>query len=551
KNYFLDPRRTASRKLREALMAVLLELHFSKADIMNAYINEVQLGQDGDRAIRGFGLASQFYFGKPLAELDPQEIALLVAVVRGPSYYDPRRHPERALKRRNLVLSIMAAQNVIPQQTASVAEQRPLGVLARGAGGYYPAYLDLVRRTLRRDYREQDLTEAGLTVFTNLDPRTQELAEQILDRELTRLDRTRHSRPPGLQGSVVVIAPQSGDVTAVVGGRDAAYDGFNRALDARRQMGSLVKPFVYLAALETGRYNATSIIEDEPVSIPIKGGKPWTPENFEHDVNGPVPLVRALAQSLNLATVNLGMDVGLPLVRASLKRFGIEEEPPDHPSLLLGAFELTPLDVAQLYTGIANGGFRTTLRAVRAVVSQDGKALKAFPLEVAPVAQPEAVYAVQGMMEQVMQHGTGRPALAVLPPGLTVAGKSGTSSDLRDSWFAGFTGNQLAVVWVGYDDDRVTGLTGSSGALAVWDHLMAALGPTSITAAPPEAMHDVSIDFFTGYKPLPGCPAELVTVSVPVGVEPPQQTTCGGPRFGQQQPGLLQRAQQWLRRVVH
>ena len=560
KNYFLDPQRTASRKLREALMAVLLELHFSKADLMNAYINEIQLGQDGDRAIRGFGLASQFYFGKPLAELEPHEIALLVAIVRGPSYYDPRRHPERALKRRNLVLSLMAAQNVIPQELARAAQLKPLGVLARGAGGYYPAYLDLVRRTLRRDYREQDLTEAGLTVFTNLDPRTQEQAEQILDRELTRLDRARrHKGPPepGLQGSVVVTAPQSGDVTAVVGGRDAAYDGFDRALDAHRQMGSLVKPFVYLAALETGRYNATSIIQDVPVSIPIKGGKPWQPENFERDVNGPVPAVRALAQSLNLATVNLGMDIGLPLVRQSLKRFGLEEDPPDHPSLLLGAFELTPLEVAQLYTGLANGGFRTTLRAVRAVVSEDGKALKAFPLEVAPVAQPEAVYAVQSMMEQVMQHGTGRPALAVLPPGLTVAGKSGTSSDLRDSWFAGFTGSQLAVVWVGYDDNRVTGLTGSAGALGVWDRLIAALGPTSITAAPPEAMHDVSIDFFTGYQPPAGCPAELVTVSVPVGVEPQTQAVCGAPpQAGQPgqsapQPGLLQRAEQWLQNVVH
>ncbi len=226
KNYFLDSRRTVGRKIREAIMAVLLEAHFSKTDIMTAYINEIQLGQDGDRAIRGFGLGSQFYFGKPLVELDVSQVATLVAVARGPSYYDPRRHPDRALKRRNLVLGLMAEQKIISAGDAQAAEGRPLAVLGRGSGGYYPAYLDLVRRTLRRDYREEDLTEAGLSVFTNLDPRTQELAEKILDRELTRLDHLHKSQGDPLEGSVVVTEPQSGDVTAVLGGREAGFDGF-------------------------------------------------------------------------------------------------------------------------------------------------------------------------------------------------------------------------------------------------------------------------------------------------------------------------------------
>ncbi len=204
-----------------------------------------------------------------------------------------------------------------------------------------------------------------------------------------------------------MTAPQSGDVTAVIGGREAGFDGFNRALDARRPIGSLVKPFVYLAAIETGRYNPASIIQDVPVDIKIPGAPDWTPENFEHDINGPIPMVKGLARSLNLATINLGMDIGLDTVRHSLQRFGIEEDPPRIPSLLLGTFELTPLDVAQLYTGLANGGFKTNLRAVRAVLGADGKALKAFNLDVAPVAQPDAVFAVQMMMEQVMQRGTG------------------------------------------------------------------------------------------------------------------------------------------------
>ncbi len=282
-------------------MAVLLERHFSKTDIMTAYINEIQLGQDGDRAIRGFGLASQFYFGKPLVELDLAQVATLVAVARGPSFYDPRRHADRALKRRNLVLTLMADQKIIAAADARAAAARPLAVMGRGSGGYYPAYLDLVRRTLRRDYREQDLTEAGLAVFTNLDPRTQELGEKILDRELTRLDRLRKATGDPLEGSVVVTSPQSGDVTAVIGGRQAGFDGFNRALDARRSIGSLVKPSCIWPPIETGRYNPASIIQDVPVNIRIPGSPDWHPENFEHDINGPIPMVKGPSPSRSIS----------------------------------------------------------------------------------------------------------------------------------------------------------------------------------------------------------------------------------------------------------
>jgi penicillin-binding protein 1B len=559
KNYFLDSRRTAGRKIQEAIMAVLLETHFSKTDLMTAYINEIALGQDGTRAIHGFGLASQFYFGKPLVELDLAQIATLVAVARGTSYYDPRRHPDRALKRRNLVLSLMAEQKVISQADMQAAQARALAVMGRGSGGYYPAYLDLVRRTLRRDYREQDLTEAGLSIFTNLEPRTQELAEKILDRELTRLDHLHKATGAPLEGSVVVTAPQSGDVTAVIGGREAGFDGFNRALDARRPIGSLVKPFVYLAAIETGRYNPASIIQDAPVSIKIPGGPDWQPENFDHDINGPIPMVKGLARSLNLATINLGMDIGLDTVRHSLQRFGLEEDPPRIPSLLLGTFELTPLDVAQLYTGLANGGFKSNLRAVSAVLSADGKALKAFNLDVAPVAQPDAVFAVQMMMEQVIQRGTGVAAQSILPSGVVVAGKSGTSSDLRDSWFAGFSGNAVAVVWVGYDDDRVTGLTGSAGALGVWDRLLTAIGPTSVSSVMPESLHPVSIDFRTGYLPAANCAPEPVTVYVPLSFTPPEAppgcTAFGASGTGATQPkaepSLLDRAGKWIQGITH
>ena len=388
RSYFLSSRQTWSRKLREAFMALSLDAHFAKSDLMNAYINEIFLGQDGDRAIHGFGLASQFYFGKPLAELDLSEIALLVAIVRGPSYYEPRRHPERARARRDLVLKIMAEQHVVSAAEAAAAQRAPLGVSSRPAGAYYPAYLDFVRRTLRRDYRDSDLTEAGLRIYTSLEPRAQDEAERALERELTRLDRLHKAHDGPLEGAVVVTLPQSADVIAIVGGRDVGYGGFDRALDARRSIGSLVKPFIYLTALESGRYTAASVVQDAPIDVKLDQGRHWRPENFTHQVYGPVTLVRALSESLNLATVGVGLNVGLPKVAQTLTRFGLPSPPTQVPAMLLGAVEVSPLEAAQLFNGLANGGFRAPLRAVRAVLSAEGKPLKAFPLEVTQVASP-------------------------------------------------------------------------------------------------------------------------------------------------------------------
>ncbi|MGH8139811.1 MAG: penicillin-binding protein 1B [Steroidobacteraceae bacterium] len=547
KSYFLDSRQTIGRKLREAAMAIALEAHFSKADIMNAYINEIFLGQDGGRAIHGFGLASEFYFGQPLAELDLSEVALLVAVVRGPSYYDPRRHPDRARLRRDLVLKLMAERGIVRAGDAQAAARKPLGVTARASGAYYPAYLDFVRRTLRRDYRTEDLTAEGLRIYTSLEPRAQDQAERALERELSRLDRAHKNPGARLEGAVVVTSPQSGDVIAIVGGRDVGYDGFNRALDARRPFGSLVKPFIYLTALETGRYNAASVIQDAPVSIRLVNGKLWQPENFTRQTYGPVPLVRALAESLNLATVGLGMDIGLPKVAQTLQRLGLSRAPPQVPSLLLGAVDVTPMEAAQMYNGLANGGFRTPLRAVRAVISEDGKTIRAFPLQVTPVATPENVYALDRMLEQVMVKGTGKSARSVLPANLVVAGKSGTSSDLRDDWFAGFSGAHLAIVWVGYDNNLPTGFTGSSGALPVWARLMAGLGTSSWSAPLPESLAETWIDYQTGMQVDAGCADDAVPIAVPVGTQLPLRPGCGANGID----SIVRRAGEWLRDIMH
>jgi penicillin-binding protein 1B len=548
KSYFLDSRQTIGRKAREALMAIALESHFSKDDLMNSYINEIYLGQDGDRAVHGFGLASQFYFGKPLSEIDLAELGLLVAIVRGPSYYDPRRHPERALARRNLVLTLMADLKVISAQDARSATGRPLGVTSRGAGAYHPSSLDFVRRTLRRDYRESDLTQEGLKIFTSLEPRAQDQAEQTLDHELTRLERSRRPTNASLDGAIVLTAPASGDVIAIVGGRRVGYSGFNRALDAGRPMGSLVKPFVYLTALETHRYNLASIVQDAPVDIRMANGTHWRPLNFTRQTYGPVPLVRALAESLNLATVAVGMSIGVTHVAQTLQRFGLERAPAQVPALLLGAVNATPIEVAQLYTGLANGGYRTPLRAVRTVISSAGQPLKAFALELTPIAQPDVVFEVDQMMQQVIERGTGRAARSVLPADLVVVGKSGSTSDLRDSWFAGFSGSHLEVVWVGYDDNRPTGFTGAAAALAIWSRVLVGVGTTSWSAATPASLMDVSIDYLTGLQVETGCKDDdTIRIAIPVSTQLAKKPGC----VAAAEPGFAERLGERLRAIMH
>lgn len=547
RSYFLNNRQTFSRKITEAIMAILLEVHFTKDDLMNAYINEINLAQEGTRAIQGFGLASQFYFGKPLAELQLHEIALLVTEVRGANYYNPRRNPKRALARRNLILDLLAEHNVVSKADAAYAKQQPLSLVNSGAGArstYYPAFLDFVRRTLRRDYKESDLTEAGLTVFSTLDPHVQAAAETALVTQLQRLDKNSKRKDTQLEGAVVVTSPANGEVVAIVGGRNVSYSGFNRALDAKRSMGSLVKPIIYLTAIESGRYNAATIVNDVPVTLKLTNGKNWVPQNYERNSNGPVPLVRALAQSLNLATVNLGMDVGLPKIADEFTKLGLEQRPQPVPAMLLGAVSAAPLDVASIYNSLANGGFHTPLRAVRAVVDEKGEPLKAFPLEVTPVADPLAVYQVDRMMVEVMQRGTGASARAKLGD-LVVAGKSGTSSDYRDSWFAGFSGSHVTVAWMGYDDNEPTRYSGSTGALSIWSDIMAGIETTSWNQPLPEGLHETQIEFLTGLGVNEGCASNGMSVAVPTDAEIPLRDGCKSTDSS-----IAARASNWLRGII-
>lgn len=521
KNFFLTNERTLVRKLNEAIMALLLEWHYAKDEILEAYLNEIYLGQDGRRSIHGFGLASQFYFEQPLAQLTSEQIALLVALVKGPSYYDPRRFPLRARERRDLVLKLMAEQGMLDSVRAAAVSEHPLGITARARSGVtrLPAFMDLVRRQLQRDYSDADLRSEGLRIFTTLDPSVQQAAEAALSGQLARL--------PGaaLQGGSVTVDVSSGEVLAVVGGRDPRFAGFNRALDARRPIGSLVKPAIYLTALARADYTLASLIDDGPLRLEMGDGEVWQPQNFDHKSHGDVPLFVALAESHNLASARLGLTLGVPAVLETLTALGIAGALPAYPAQLLGAVSLSPLEVAQMYHTLAAGGFRTPLRAIRAVLTPQGEPLQRYPLEVVQAVPALPVFLLNAALVNTVRKGTGRSAYRILPETLTVAGKTGTTDDLRDSWFAGFSGDRLAVVWLGNDDNSPAGLTGARGALRVWAEMLQRMHAQSFEPPPPRGIEWQWVDARTGFVTDKNC-SRAAYLPFVKGTAPPQRVRC-------------------------
>jgi penicillin-binding protein 1B len=490
KNFYLSADRTFERKIKEAYMAFLLELHYSKDEILEAYANEIYLGQDGSRAIHGFGLASQFFFNLPLSELDAAKTALLVGMVQAPSSLDPRRHPEAAESRRNLVLDLMVRDGVISEAEAAKAKRTPLGVQDGGGrpAGYYPDFITLVRRQLQRDYRDEDLRSEGLNIFTTLDPLVQAAVERSLPKRLAELEKQRGMKAGTLETAAVVTSVEQGEVLAIAGGRQPGYAGFNRALDSVRSIGSLVKPPIYLAALsQPDRYTLTTSLSDRPVSLP-DGNKRWEPKNYDHKVNGSVQLHSALARSLNLATVNLGLSIGVKNVVDTLYKMGAQRRIRVVPSVLLGAVSMSPLEVAQVYQTIAAGGYRAPLRGIREVVDAQGRPLNRYPLAIEAVVDPKAAYLTTWAMQRVVSDGTAKWLGDQLPKGMTMAGKTGTTDEKRDSWYAGFSGDKVAVVWVGRDDYKPMGLAGGTGALRVWGDFMLKLDNEPLPEIPPDGV---------------------------------------------------------------
>ena len=511
KNFYLSSERSLVRKGTEAIMSILLELHYSKEEILEAYLNEVFLGQDGRRAVHGFGLASQYYFAQPLHELQLHQVALLAGMVKGPSQYNPRRQPERTKKRRDLVIQMLAEQGVISNEQAVAAIEQPLDVTVRGslADSSYPAFMDLIKRQLREDYQDEDLTSEGLRIFTSFDPLLQSKAEKAIEASLKRLG----ERADDMEVAMVVTGAQTGEVLALVGGRNPRFSGFNRALDASRPIGSLVKPAVYLAALEQPqRYSLITPVDDSPITLDAEPGNTWTPQNYSRQSHGRVPLHEALSRSYNQATVRLGVEVGVDRVLNTIERMGVDHGWPAYPAMLLGSGAMTPMQVTDMYQTLANGGFNTPLRGIRNVLTAEGEQLRRYPFEVQQQFDSASVFLMQEAMSRVMAEGTGRSAYNQIPSSIRLAGKTGTTNDLRDSWFAGFSDDLVAVTWLGRDDNGQTRLTGATGALQVWAAFMAQAHPQSLSEVPPEGILYAWVDRLTGQGSDSSCPD---TVQVP------------------------------------
>ncbi|MCG6289659.1 penicillin-binding protein 1B [Vibrio vulnificus] len=467
KNLFLTQDRTLWRKVREAYIALILDYRYNKDRILEAYLNEVYLGQSGKQAIHGFGLASRYYFGQPIQELRIDQLAMLVGMVKGPSYYNPVRFPERTKERRDLVLRLMMQQNMLTASEYDQAASRPLDIQdVPRIASRQPAYFQQLSMELRAKVGEAFQGETGLRVFTSLDPISQDKLEKAISKKVPELGKVAGNE---LEAAAVAVDRTSGEIRAMVGGKRTGYDGFNRAINASRPIGSLVKPAVYLTALEQPeKYTLATTLQDTPLSLKGSKGSVWEPRNFDRHFRGDVPLYQALAKSLNVPTVRLGMQLGIDQVSDTLARLGVNRnEIRPVPSMFLGAFSLTPLEVAQMYQTLTNSGRKAPLTALRSVVDLEGHVLYQSLPKSSPAVNEQAAWLTTYAMKQGVAQGTGR-YLQNQFAWAALAGKTGTSNDSRDSWFVGVDGREVTTIWLGRDDNQPTKLTGASGALRVY-----------------------------------------------------------------------------------
>ncbi|MBL7635041.1 bifunctional glycosyl transferase/transpeptidase [Atlantibacter hermannii] len=494
KNLFLSSERTLWRKANEAYMALIMDARYSKDRILELYLNEVYLGQSGDNEIRGFPLASLYYFGRPVDELSLDQQALLVGMVKGASIYNPWRNPKMALERRNLVLRLLQEQKVIDQELYDMLSARPLGVQPRGGViSPQPAFMQMVRQELQTKLGDKVKDLSGVKIFTTFDSVAQDAAEKAAIEGIPALIKQR--KLSDLETAMVVVDRFSGEVRAMVGGANPQFAGYNRAMQARRSIGSLAKPATYLTALsQPNQYRLNTWIADAPISLPQPNGQVWSPQNDDHRYSGQVMLVDALTRSMNVPTVNLGMAIGLPAVTDTWLKLGVpKDQLHPVPSMLLGALNLTPIEVAQAFQTIASGGNRATLSAVRSVIAEDGTALfQSFPQSERAVPA-QAAYMTLWTMQQVVQRGTGRQ-LGAKYPGLHLAGKTGTTNNNVDTWFAGIDGREVVITWVGRDNNQPTKLYGASGAMSIYQRYLSNQSPIALDLTPPEDIVTMGVD---------------------------------------------------------
>ncbi|APR42885.1 MULTISPECIES: bifunctional glycosyl transferase/transpeptidase [Enterobacter] len=494
KNLFLSSERSYWRKANEAYMAVLMDARYSKDRILELYMNEVYLGQSGDNEIRGFPLASLYYFGRPVEELSLDQQALLVGMVKGASIYNPWRNPKLALERRNLVLRLLQQQQVIDQELYDMLSARPLGVQPRGGViSPQPAFMQMVRQELQSKLGDKVKDLSGVKIFTTFDSVAQDAAEKAAVEGIPVLKKQR--KLSDLETAMVVVDRNTGEVRAMVGGAEPQYAGYNRAMQARRSIGSLAKPATYLTALsQPNLYRLNTWIADAPISLRQPNGQVWSPQNDDRQFSGQVMLVDALTRSMNVPTVNLGMALGLPAITDTWQKLGVpKDQLHPVPAMILGALNLTPIEVAQAFQTIASGGNRAPLSALRSVIAEDGSVLyQSFP-QAERAVPAQAAYMTLWTMQQVVQRGTGRQ-LGAKYPGLHLAGKTGTTNNNVDTWFAGIDGREVVITWVGRDNNQPTKLYGASGAMSIYQRYLANQSPVPLNLVAPEDIVDMGVD---------------------------------------------------------
>ena len=477
KNYFLTPDRSLIRKLREALLAIVMEFKYSKHDILEIYLNEIYLGQKGSVAVNGIGEAAYFYFGKPVQELSFSEAATIAGLIRAPNHYSPYIDKTACRKRRNSVLKAMQIRGWLTAAQLQAHTKTP--VITAGYtiyGKQAPYFMDYLAQQLTTLYKPEELASLGLSIYTTLDPQVQIAAENALGKELSRLENKaaalkRKSSDKKLQGAVVVMQPKTGHILAMVGGRNYGQSQFNRITQSRRQPGSAFKPFVYVTGLDT--FTPITMLSNAPKTYNVDG-KTWTPKNFERHAEKQISFRSALENSDNLATVDLAMQIGLKPIIETANRFGFSTPFKPYPSLALGAFEVIPLELARAYCAFAAGGMMPFPLGLKAVVDENGHVLERRHLKIERLISPSKAFMITSLLRGVVENGTGR-TLGNKGVNWPVAGKTGTTNDSRDAWFVGYTPDILALVWVGFDNGDAIQATGAQAALPIWAELMKAI----------------------------------------------------------------------------
>jgi penicillin-binding protein 1B len=539
KNFFLNQKRTLSRKINEALMSLLIEQKYSKQEILEIYLNEIYWGQKGSVGIFGIGKAAQFYFDKDVKDLSISESALLAGIIRAPNHLDPHKNYKKAVERRNIVLRKLLELKWISADEFRKGIAEKIRVRESPEGGHAaPFFADLVRQQLSANYPPPLLNREGLKIFTTLDVEMQEMADGQLKKNLSLLEKSypylKQSDPSkALEGCIVAISPRTGQVFALVGGRDYQINQFNRVTQARRQPGSIFKPIVYLTAFEESLKSGglqpvtpSTILEDSPVTLTLDG-KTWSPQNYDQDFHGNVTARKALEGSMNVPTVKLAMKTGLEKIIQTAKDLGIESPLRPTPSLALGSYEVTPLEMATAYTALANQGIKPEIQTVKMVTDSNNQILEGKNMEMRQAVSPQAAFQVTHLLEGVIENGTGK-RVRELGFSRIAAGKTGTTNDYNDAWFVGYTPDLVTLVWVGFDQGEKLNLTGAAAALPIWvDFMREALEefPNS-DFVPPARMNLVKVVPSTGLPWVPECGLEFINEAFLEGTEPAEN--CAG-----------------------